>query len=382
MKHPVLIVGGGIAGLTTAIALQQKNIDFLVLEAVPEIKGVGAGISLAGNAMRIMKHLGLAAHIKERGHAISSMVIQDEAGRAISVIDAGKLSRQHGLDNVAIHRAELHQILLNALPGNKIITNQKVIDYTENEDHIEVILQNGSRLAGSCVLVADGIHSALRKKLLPQSHIRYSGYTSWRGIVKNTWGIEKAAYEAWGPAGRFGYVPVGQNNIYWFACKNAPRTSEAMRKMTPGDLAKNFRNYSQPIPSIIEQTTLNEMIWGDIIDLEPIAQYAFGKLLLIGDAAHATTPNMGQGACMGVEDAWLVAKKLDESTGNVEAAFKQFENERLKRTHYIVNTSYKLGKVAQWESHLLGKLRNAAFRLLPASANEKQLVKLLDIQVN
>ncbi|MFZ5973359.1 MAG: FAD-dependent monooxygenase [Bacteroidota bacterium] len=381
MKYPALIVGGGIAGLTTAVALQQQNIDFLVLEAVPQIKGVGAGISLAGNAMRVMRQLGLDALIKERGHGISSMVIQNEKGRAISILDAGKISRQHGLDNVAIHRAELHQILLNALPAEKVITNQKAVDFTEHADHVQVTLQNGSRLAGSCVLIADGIHSVLRQKLLPQSRVRYAGYTCWRGIVPNLWGVEQTAYETWGPAGRMGYVPVGQNNIYWFACKNAPRQSQAMRQLTPADLAHNFRYYAQPVPSIIEQTQPSEMIWNDIIDLEPIRQYAFGKALLLGDAAHATTPNMGQGACMGVEDAWLVAKKLSKNKNSVEVAFKQFEAERLQRTHYVVNTSYRLGKVAQWENRFLTKIRNAALRLVPASANEKQVVKLLDIPV-
>ena len=231
------------------------------------------------------------------------------------------------------------------------------------------------------MLIADGIHSVLRQKLLPQSRVRYAGYTCWRGIVPNLWGVEQTAYETWGPAGRMGYVPVGQNNIYWFACKNAPRQSQAMRQLAPADLAHNFRYYAQPVPSIIDQTPPSEMIWNDIIDLEPIRQYAFGKALLLGDAAHATTPNMGQGACMGVEDAWLVAKKLSENKNSVEVAFKQFEAERLQRTHYIVNTSYRLGKVAQWENRFLTKMRNAALRLVPASANEKQVVKLLDIPV-
>ncbi len=381
MNHPVLIVGGGIAGLTTALALQQLHIDFLVLEAVPEIKTVGAGISLAGNAMRVMKRLGLANAIKHNGHLISSMLIQDEHGSTLSVMDAAKLSSEYELDNVAIHRSALHQVLLKAISQNKILTNNKVTDYTEGDNFVEVVLQNGNRISGSCILVADGIHSSIRKKLLPQSQIRYSGYTCWRGIAENTWGIEKVAVEKWGTAGRFGYVPIGDNKVYWFACKNAPQKNEQMQTMTLAQLAENFRNYSHPVPEIIRQTPASELIWGDIIDLKPISRYAFNKVVLLGDAAHATTPNMGQGACMGIEDAWLIATLLQQHANNLTEAFRLFEAQRLKRTHYIVNTSYRLGKIAQWENRILTKLRNTAFRLVPASVNEKQVIKLLDIPV-
>lgn len=382
MKHPVLIVGGGIAGLTTAIALQQLHIDFLVLEAVPEIKTVGAGISLAGNAMRVMKRLGLANAIKHNGHLISSMVIQDERGSTLSVMDAAKLSSKYELDNVAIHRSALHQVLLKAISQNKILTNNKVTDYTEGDNFVEVVLQDGNRISGSCILVADGIHSSIRKKLLPQSQVRYSGYTCWRGIAENTWGIEKVAVEIWGTAGRFGYVPIGDNKVYWFACKNASQKNEQMQTMTLAQLAENFRNYSHPVPEIISQTPTSELIWGDIIDLKPISRYAFNKVVLVGDAAHATTPNMGQGACMGIEDAWLIASLLQQHANNPAEAFRLFEVQRLKRTHYIVNTSYRLGKIAQWENRMLTKLRNTAFRLVPASLNEKQVIKLLDIPVS
>ncbi|HNT51095.1 MAG TPA: FAD-dependent monooxygenase, partial [Cyclobacteriaceae bacterium] len=234
---------------------------------------------------------------------------------------------------------------------------------------------------GSCILVADGIHSSIRKKLLPQSQIRYSGYTCWRGIAENTWGIEKVAVEKWGTAGRFGYVPIGDNKVYWFACKNAPQKNEQMQTMTLAQLAENFRNYSHPVPEIIRQTPASELIWGDIIDLKPISRYAFNKVVLLGDAAHATTPNMGQGACMGIEDAWLIATLLQQHANNLTEAFRLFEAQRLKRTHYIVNTSYRLGKIAQWENRILTKLRNTAFRLVPASVNEKQVIKLLDIPV-
>jgi 2-polyprenyl-6-methoxyphenol hydroxylase-like FAD-dependent oxidoreductase len=379
MKNVILIIGGGIAGLTTALALQKRNIDFIVFEAVPEIKTVGAGITLAGNAMRVLKKLGVEAEVKKRGHLIFSMIIEDDKGKSISVMDAEKLSREHGLDNVAIHRAELHQALLKNIPAGKIITNKKAIGYEEKSDQVVIHFEDGSFAEGKAAIVADGINSNIRKKLLPHTTPRYSGYTCWRGVVENTWNLLHHAVETWGSNGRFGYVPIGDNKVYWFACKNAPQQDEAMRQYTLADLVLNFKNYVHPIPSILENTPESELIWSDIIDLKPISRFAFGRVLLLGDAAHATTPNLGQGACMAMEDAMYVAEKLDQHREDVAKAFTSFESKRIARTHYIVNTSYRLGKLAQAENTLGIKLRNAIFRNTPVWVNERQMAKVLDI---
>ena len=185
----VLIVGGGIAGLSTAIALQKKGIDYLVLEAIPEIKGMGAGISLAGNAMRILKKLGVAESVKKNGHLISSMIIQDDRGKCISIMDAQKLSVQHGLENVSIHRAALHQVLLGQIDPSKIFTNKKAISFEESQDGVSVSFEDGTTLFGSGAIVADGIHSVFRIKLFPKALPRYDGYTCWRVITEYRWNI-------------------------------------------------------------------------------------------------------------------------------------------------------------------------------------------------
>jgi 2-polyprenyl-6-methoxyphenol hydroxylase-like FAD-dependent oxidoreductase len=378
-KNTILIIGGGIAGLTTALSLQQKNIDFTVFEAVDEIKAVGAGITLSGNAMRVLTKIGIADEVKRRGQLIYSMIIEDETGKQISVMDAEKLSREHGLDNVAIHRAELHQSLLKNIPNDKIITGKKAVDFVEHAHGITIHFQDGSKAEGAAAIIADGINSAIRKKLLPEVSPRYSGYTCWRGVVNNQWNIKHHAVETWGANGRFGYVPIGNNQIYWFACKNAPHKDERMAKFSVKDLTDNFSHYSSPIPQLIENTNDSELIWSDIIDLKPISKFAFNRILLLGDAAHATTPNLGQGAGMAMEDAIRAADELDDFKNDVQKAFTSYESKRLARTHFIVNTSYRLGKLAQAENTVMIKIRNVLFRLLPAWVNERQMAKVLDI---
>ncbi len=379
MKNRILIIGGGIAGLTTALALQKMNLDFIVLEAVPEIKAVGAGISLAGNAMRALKKLGVDEEVKRRGHLISSMIIEDDKGKRISIMDAEKLSREYGLDNVAIHRADLHQVLLTSIDTNRIVTGKKAIDFSEEPGGITIFFDDGSKEQGSAAIIADGIHSGLRKKLLPGVSPRYSGYTCWRGVVENRWNIQHHAVETWGSKGRFGYVPIGNNKVYWFACKNAPIKDEMMSLFRISDLVDNFKSYTYPIPEILKDTSDADLILSDIVDLKPISQYAFNRILLLGDAAHATTPNLGQGACMAMEDALFVAEEINRQPKNIVNAFKSFEQKRVPRAQYIVNTSFRLGKLAQWENPVLTKFRNMLFRLIPDWVNEKQVARVLEI---
>lgn len=374
----VIIIGGGIAGLTTALALQKKDIEYEIYEAVPEIKAVGAGISLAGNAMRVLHHLGIGTEVRQRGQLIYSMKIADAAGKEITVMDAEKLSQQYGLDNVAIHRAELHAALMQPIPRSRIGTHKKAIGFKQDNEGVVIMFDDGTQAAGSIAVVADGIHSAIRKQLDPESVPRYSGHTCWRGVVKNEWNLSHHAVELWGAAGRVGYVPIGNNQVYWFACKNAPAHSAEMQRYSVDEVLRNFKHYAEPVPQIIAATAAGDLIWNDIVDLKPIHRFAFGKILLIGDAGHATTPNLGQGACLAMEDALVLANELDQA-GVGELALKQFEKKRMARTHYIVNTSFRLGRVAQWEHPVLIHLRNAMMRVTPAWVGEKQMRTVLDV---
>ncbi|MBX7124420.1 MAG: FAD-dependent monooxygenase, partial [Cyclobacteriaceae bacterium] len=181
----------------------------------------------------------------------------------------------------------------------------------------------------------------------------------------------------WGAAGRFGYVPVQEGVVYWFACKNAPQKDQTMSQWSIRELRANFETYGNTVKTLLDHTAPDTLIWSDIIDLKPIHQFAFGRIALLGDAAHATTPNLGQGACQGIEDALALQKALLAFPENDVKALQHFQQTRLKRTHQIVNTSWRLGKLAQIENAIITVIRNGLFRAIPEKINIRQTARIL-----
>jgi 2-polyprenyl-6-methoxyphenol hydroxylase-like FAD-dependent oxidoreductase len=376
MKKPIIsIIGGGIAGLTTAIALQQKGIQANIYEAATEVKPVGAGLALSSNAMRVFDLLGIIDEIIERGRQMKSFKVLDRQGKTITQADSELISKKYGLDNFLIHRYALHELLLSKLDPKTIFTNKKAKAFGNLGTQVLVSFEDGTSIGSDYLIVGDGIHSAIRKQLLPNSSPRYSGYTCWRAVMDNNKLNISESSETWGRNGRFGIAPLANGELYWFACINAPQNDPKMKQMKVRDLLEYFKDYHDPIPAILKNTRDDQMIWNDIIDLKPLDRYAFEKIVLIGDAGHATTPNLGQGACQAIEDAFILADELGKDL-DFQSGFKAFEKRRLKRTHFITNTSWQMGKMAQLENPFLCGFRNFALRNTPKSFHEKQLEKI------
>src|SRR5690606_5563 len=165
--------------------------------------------------------------------------------------------------------------------------------------HIE--FEDDSQETFDFLIGADGVNSKVRQLLIPESSPRYAGYWCWRGVVEVTDKNIHKSVETWGKNGRFGFTPLTHNRIYWYACINTNLDDE-VKHFGIEELRERFKNYHAFIPELLSWTDEKELIRNPIMDLKPIPKYHFEKILLIGDAAHATTPNMGQGACMAIED--------------------------------------------------------------------------------
>lgn len=371
----ITIIGAGIGGLTTGIALRRIGMNVTIVEAAPEIKAFGAGIALAANAMQVYERLGIADAIVREGRLLDFFAICDQRGRDISRNDSRKSSTLFGADNFTIHRGKLQSVLLEHNTGNTILTGKRLVDLRQLKNSVRLEFADGTFHDTDYVIAADGIRSVVRGLLYPEAKLRYSGYTCWRTVVPFPAGKLNGSSETWGKQGRFGIVPLTEDEVYCFAVVNAPANDPTLKTTGKAWLRDRFRDYHSPIGELLAAAD-DVFIRNDLYDLKPPYRFAFNRVVLIGDAAHATTPNIGQGACQAIEDACTLMQELEREADPI-AAFRNFEQRRLKRTTWVTETSFKIGKIAQLENGFLIGLRNAFFRMLPEKMRTRQVQKAL-----
>ena len=372
MQESITIIGAGIGGLTAALALKQKGFNSTIYESAPEINPVGAGIIMANNAMQIFQKLGIRQEIETAGHVISFLKITNEILQPISILDLSRYKARYGVYNVAIHRADLQEILAEAVGEDHIRLAKRLVKIEEKKT-FTLTFDDNTNLESRIVIGADGIHSTIRKQLFEPSEIRDSGQICWRGVLETPLAekYQHEAIETWGKGKRFGFVKISHNQLYWFAVINAGLN-------TGVGLADLFKEFHPDILEMINRTSAKDIFQSNIIDLKPISKWHRRNLCLLGDAAHATTPNLGQGACQAVEDAYALGQLLS-SGKSVENAFADYEKIRIKKANCIVNTSYKLGKLAHIENGFIIWLRNHLMGVFSRAASAKQLKRVFDI---
>ncbi|MCL1688356.1 hypothetical protein BAS09_18200 [Elizabethkingia ursingii] len=374
MNDEIVIIGAGIAGLTCAIAFEKLGYKTILFEAASEIKAVGAGIGLAGNAIGALKVLGIEESIISMGNQLNNFPILDQNGKLIYTVSSEKIKKKFKVENFTIHRASLHKILLDQLRSTEIHLQKELKEIRSEDNYYRLIFKDNSEFKTKYLIGADGINSQVRNFIAPNSKIRFAGYDCWRGVIDNTFHIKNGS-ETWGKNGRFGIVPLANNKVYWFLCLN--RKHRNAGKQSKAELMDLFKDYHYPILQIITATSESQILYNPINDLKPQEIYTKNKILLIGDAAHATTPNLGQGACQAIEDVATLYQLILKSD-SIEESFNIFAKKRLKRTHFITNTSWKIGKIAQFENPIAIIIRNFIFRVLPSSINNRQLEKIIN----
>lgn len=368
----IAIAGAGIAGLAAAIALKKTGANITVYEAAAEIKPVGAGLGLAPNAIAALDVLGLKESVLQLGHQLDSFHITNRHGKLLSKAGSNDVRQQYGTDNFTIHRAALQKVLIDAAAGITIKTGKSVKAFTQADGKIQLLFNDNTLHECDYLIAADGINSAIRKQLLPSANKHYAGYTCWRGVATLPDIKTNIAVEVWDKRGRLGIVPLKDGQIYWFACVNAQSNDARYKAFGIQELSKHFRHMHPMAEAIITATPETGLIHNDIYDLPPLRNYVFGNILLTGDAAHAATPNMAQGACQALEDAAVLSSLL-ESGERQETVFKQFEKMRIPKTQYIIQQSRKIGVIAQSSNPIVIALRDMLLPLMPASMQRKQM---------
>ena len=369
----VMIAGGGIGGLCAAIALHQRGINARVYEAVPQVKPVGAGILLAPNALTILARLGLEQEALRCGLRLDELGVDcfgilDAQGRMLLPGFAlQQMRQQFGYGLVALARAELHALLLAALPDGAVVLGKRIQQLRESATAVMLSFDDGSTVQETVLIGADGLRSVVRQHLFPQVSPQYSGQTSYRGMLD--WPLAKLGEvpcaEIWGAQLRVGYTPVSATRVYWYATRLAPQ-GEATVDMAQTKIALLERAADMPelVQQLIAATPDDLVLRTDISDLPKLPSWHRGRIVLLGDAAHAMTPNLGQGGCQAIEDGYALAQCLARAT-TLEDGFVAFERVRKARADQVVATARQLGSIVHLGANWQRSLRNTALRMLP-----------------
>lgn len=378
----VAIVGGGIGGLCAAVALRQSGAEVAVYEQADELREVGAGLTLWPNAVGVLRRLGLADELVRRGAKIRRAAVRTSGGRVLAESEPEELERLTGDPTIALHRAELHGLLLSALPADVVRLGAKFVAAEQTPAGVTARFTDGRAADADLLVGADGVNSAVRRQLFPAVKPRYAGYTSWRGVAPTCEGVvEGFTSESLGRGSRFGIVPIGGGRVYWYATANAPAGELQPPAERREFLLRRFDGWHTPVTRLIESTPEGLVLRNDIYDIEPMRSWHGGRVVLLGDAAHPTTPNMGQGACMALESAFTLARRLGEA-GEVEGALLDYERVRMARTAWVTRQSRAAGRVGQAESRLACAARDLLLFLAPDALMRRTLERAVCFDVS
>jgi len=386
VENKAIIIGAGIGGLSAALALQGIGYEVAVYERAPQFKAVGAGISLWPNAIKALDQLGVGYRVRGMGMREGSGGIHRSNGQTLFSTNVQETEKRFGAPTIVIHRADLSQILLDAYRGElhlgKTFSHCEESDESEESgDTIIAHFEDGGRAGSDLLICADGIHSRLRQSWFPNSRPLYAGYTAWRAIVQfehqqvgNLWG------ELLGRGIRFGITPLSQGRIYWYAAQNLPEATYIAPNELHGYLLDLFGGWVAPIPALLRATPREVILQNDIYDIEPLNTWVHGRATLLGDSAHAMTPNLGQGGCQAIEDAVVLAKSLQRAT-TIEAGLLEYQSQRLPRANHLIQMSRRLGKALAPNNPLLSALRDLVLRLMPAELQMRNLENIVGHEV-
>ncbi|MBF0547106.1 MAG: FAD-dependent monooxygenase [Candidatus Riflebacteria bacterium] len=372
----IAVIGGGIAGFCAAIALGRVGVDVEIFERSPAIREIGAGLSLWPNATYALRELGLLVPYLKVSSSVQKIRLMNPSGREWASVRI--ISRE--TPSLCLDRPALLAELLAAVEPQRVHVNHECTGISlESEGPRKpcVHLEGGRTLTFDAVIGADGLGSVVRHFVTTRAERPiYRGYMIWRGVAQMLPSLYNKGNitETWGKGERFGIMPIGNGKVCWYVTCNQPDTALPQSK---AEILEHFRGWHLPIPKIIAMTPDSAIVRTPALDRQTTRSLTRGRVVLIGDAAHPMTPNLGQGTCQAIEDA-LVLSLLLSQRGSIETAFSRFEKLRRARTAAIVLVSRWIGSFAQSESLAARLVRNNLPRLFLSSVIEKMFHAIHD----
>lgn len=387
-----LIIGGGICGLTTAAALARKGIAVKIFEQASGLKEVGAGLTVWHNGMFALNEIGLDDAVMKCGQRVENFRFLDVHGKVLGAIDLERLKRQTGQPAVTVHRKRLIEALAPLSQG-AVYTGHKFEHYRQDSESVTAYFQNGRFYKADILVGCDGFNSIVRKQLLANEKHEdriYAGYTCFRGIASATslseLGLIKGAvWHSNGVGSQFGLLDVGANasgqcQVAWYATANMPCGVIESAEERKEFLANRFKDWHSPVGKALAATRDEDILKNDIYDRPSIYNWHDGRVLVMGDAAHPTTPNLGQGACLAIEDAVVLSRSLANFKSAAEA-FQNFESKRLRRTSFVVRSSRRAGVMNQSENAFLLRYRDRLLSMMLKGGSMPTMDKIMGFKI-
>lgn len=331
MRGSAVVVGAGIGGLCAATGLDRAGWSVTVVERWPEVVGIGAGLGIWPDAQQALDGLGVGDAFGRRAIPFGTTSLFTKDGRRLSAVPSARVERRAGRPIKILRRADLVSILLDAASSCSILTD---VDVSDRPDLI---------VGPDVVIGADGLRSTVRRTCFPDQVAapRHTGMVAWRGSAP--FELDEAAYgETWGDGALFGLTRLAQGATNWYAAVPTGRDTD----LDFAQATERFLSWRSPIPSVLEGADPNQVLRHPIEDLDPhLSSYVSGRTALIGDAAHAMTPNLGRGACEAILDAAELVARL-RTADDVPSALSNYDRVRRPPTRRGVQRSRHAMRVA------------------------------------
>ncbi|WP_024805008.1 FAD-dependent monooxygenase [Nocardia sp. BMG51109] len=366
----VLIAGGGIGGLAAALALQRKGFGVTVFECADALRDGGAGLHIWTNGTIVLDRLGVAGPVLEVAPAQQICHFGTWRGEMFGAWPVGDFVTEYGRPTLAVERSVLHSILHDALHGDPVRTGARVVGFDQDSEGVTVRLADGRHERGDILIGADGIHSVVRAGLFGDTPARFNGYIAWRGKGRLEHELipPGSFYALFGRGTRFTYYDVAPGVVHWMSVANGPAGGHDERGVA-AMLAERHRGWMPPVQDILAASPEEDIIRSDVFDRKPDRRWGIGRVTLLGDAVHPITFNIGQGACQALEDALVLAERLDACRDDPGRALRRYERERRGRTASMQRVAWLIGRMGAVEHPLLIAAREVFMRLVwPALA--------------
>jgi 2-polyprenyl-6-methoxyphenol hydroxylase-like FAD-dependent oxidoreductase len=369
-RTKALVVGAGIGGLATAVALRKVGVDVTVHEGAPELRPAGFGISVMSNAVGALRALGIDLGLEKRGQSIRRTVILNSAGRTMREMPLVDPAVAEVPPSVAMYRGDLHDALMDALGDTPVELGATATSYDILDGGgVRLRFADGREATGDILVGADGINSAIRRRRTgDDSRPRYGGFLCWLSVTPFSHPRMTAGFNAhyWGRGSRFGLHDVGGGRAYWWGTVNMPAATARAWNGDKTMIERAYADWADEVREAIRATPVEDIVAVPAQDRPYLDTWGEGPVTLLGDAAHPMLPSLGQGGSSAIEDAAVLAQCLAAREDPV-AALRAYEDVRRDKSRELVEVSRKFGALEQVENPWLRIVRDAYIRWAPAS---------------